>query len=348
MQLPIVDIRGQFHVPDHVEFEETGLRFALPSVPPFLDVDLTNCCNARCTFCSVSATSKRRDGEMQGSDWLAFFKSLAGSPIFRVALLGGEPLLVPEIYDIVSFLKSEQIDTRISTNGYLLSGANVRRLKAGGLSTLQISLDAPDARMHDASRGVKGLFDRATSGIAYARSLGMKCVINFLVMRSTLHLVPGMIKLANGLGVTLSLSEFKPVGGGTSMLDQVLSGSELEALLDLKASGVSHGPYFEKAKNNSYCYVGLDRLYLSETGDVYPCDLFRDYSPALLGNIKYDTLQHLWRNSAMLNYLRKYQVDGPSNPTCNGCGTKATCKSGCLALAAIHKGDPFLGDPRCF
>lgn len=320
----------------------------LPSVPPFLDVDLTNACNASCPFCSVNATKRKRQGELSGIEWLQFFESLKDLPLFRVSLLGGEPLLVKEIYQIIAALRRENVDVRISTNGLALSKNTVMRLKESDVSMLQISLDAPDSQAHDKSRGRRGLFDRAIEGIKLAKELKLKCIINFLVMKSTIKYVPKMCELAKTLGVPLAYSEFKPVGYGKDWVNEAVDLDDIRAVSKYdETPGIVVGPFFEVAKQDQYCNVGLDRLYISEVGDVFPCDLFRDYKPVYLGNIRDLALTDIWLNASYLNWLRFRQLVGPIEGACRGCEMGGSCLGGCHALAAIHSSNPFFGDPRC-
>lgn len=322
--------------------------FQLPSCPPFLDIDLTNICNARCNFCSVSATRGRNHGELSGKEWLKFFASFREQPLFRVGLLGGEPLLVPEIFEIIAELGNQSVDTRLSTNGYLLNQDTVDKLAASGLEVLQVSLDAPIDTHHDSSRGVKGLFKRATKGLLLAKKAGLKCVINFIAKKSSLQYVEGMILLSEELGVPLSISEFKPVGEGKNSMAEAISIEDFARLKNMVHKRANIAPFFISGKSDGYCNVGLDRVYITEKGAVYPCDLFRDYMPAMLGNIRNESIKEIWLQSPYLNGIRRRQMDRETNSTCGGCTTLDTCRAGCHALSAIHKGAPFLGDPRCF
>src|SRR5215831_5979613 len=58
-----------------------------------------------------------------------------------VTLSGGEPLLHPELDEIIAHMRKYSIIAGMITNGYLLTADRIRRLNRAGLDHLQISID---------------------------------------------------------------------------------------------------------------------------------------------------------------------------------------------------------------
>src|SRR3989440_6974045 len=58
-----------------------------------------------------------------------------------ITLSGGEPLLHPELDEIIRGIRSNKALAGLITNGYLLTADRVRRLNDAGLDYLQISID---------------------------------------------------------------------------------------------------------------------------------------------------------------------------------------------------------------
>ena len=256
--------------------------------------------------------------------------------------------MVPEIYDIIQALDSMEVDTTVSTNGLMLDELTVMRLAESGLSNLQVSIDYPISDLHDKSRNKKGLFERAIEGLSLARKFWLRCTINFVVTKNSLPYIEGMNELAEDMDIGLVLSEFKPVGRGAEMLHEIISHEDFYKLRNSKY--VSLAPFFLDSitTGRQYCSIGLDRLYIDEIGDIYPCDLYRPYKK--LGNIMADDISDIWLNSSVLNDFRefKYGKSMPhKNTKCGLCGIFSHCRSGCLALAELHGGHAYSGDPRC-
>src|ERR1700727_2008655 len=95
-------------------------------------------CNLACEYCNeYDDFSKRVPLDvMKGRiDHLARLKTAA------VTLSGGEPLLHPELDDIIAHMRTHPIISGMITKGYLLTADRIKRLNRAGLDHLQISID---------------------------------------------------------------------------------------------------------------------------------------------------------------------------------------------------------------
>src|SRR5580698_6316577 len=95
-------------------------------------------CNLSCEYCNeYDDFSKPVPLEtMKGRiEHLARLKTAA------VTLSGGEPLLHPELDDIIAHMRKYPIISGMITNGYLLTADRIQRLNRAGLDHLQISID---------------------------------------------------------------------------------------------------------------------------------------------------------------------------------------------------------------
>ena len=63
--------------------------------------------------------------------------------VVNTSILGGEPLMHPEIVEIVEYCNRKN-QVSITTNGFLLTEKLIKKLNDAGLSNLQISIDALD------------------------------------------------------------------------------------------------------------------------------------------------------------------------------------------------------------
>jgi len=64
-----------------------------------------------------------------------------------IDLSGGEPMLHPDLDEIIRRIRHQGILAGLLTNGYLLTAARIERLNHAGLDRLQISIDnaSPDS-----------------------------------------------------------------------------------------------------------------------------------------------------------------------------------------------------------
>ena len=133
----------------------------------------------------------------------------------KVRITGGEPLLRPEVPDLIRLLKHELRvgDVALTTNGWLLAAA-VPELRNAGLDRLNISLDSlrPEtfARLSGARTRDVG---RVLQGIAAARAAGLPIKINMVVQRAVNDGDVGdMAAWAREHRFTLRFIEFMDVG----------------------------------------------------------------------------------------------------------------------------------------
>src|SRR4051794_8806251 len=99
---------------------------------------VTDQCNLDCAYCTEYDNSKPHPSLEDLTRWLTRIRNLG---TVRVALVGGEPLMHPDIVEIVRRAKKLGLLTSLTTNGFLLTKKLVTDLEAAGLEVMQISVD---------------------------------------------------------------------------------------------------------------------------------------------------------------------------------------------------------------
>ena len=134
-------------------------------------------CNFACPYCYETARGGRMSEQVQ--DGLVSFVEGALERYHVGALdvswYGGEPLLEPEVIRTLSRRLMSLCEERdipywasIITNGYFLDASTAALLDECKVRSIQVTLDGPDARTHDATRHLRnggGTFDRIMSNI---------------------------------------------------------------------------------------------------------------------------------------------------------------------------------------
>jgi MoaA/NifB/PqqE/SkfB family radical SAM enzyme len=95
-------------------------------------------CNLSCGYCNEYDD---RSAPVSTGDVLRRIDRLAALGTGIITLSGGEPLLHPDLDEIVGRIRSHGSIATLITNGYLLTRDRIRRLNRAGLDHLQISID---------------------------------------------------------------------------------------------------------------------------------------------------------------------------------------------------------------
>ncbi|XP_069624424.1 molybdenum cofactor biosynthesis protein 1 isoform X1 [Ranitomeya imitator] len=152
----------------------------------YLRISLTEKCNLRCQYCmpeeGVKLTPK--SDLLSAPEILALAKLFVQEGVDKIRLTGGEPLIRPDVVDIIAQLKKlEGLKTiALTTNGINLARL-LPKLKDAGLDVLNISLDTLVPAKFEFIVRRKG-FHKVVEGIHRAVELGYNPVkVNCVVMR---------------------------------------------------------------------------------------------------------------------------------------------------------------------
>jgi radical SAM protein with 4Fe4S-binding SPASM domain len=160
-----------------------GDRFA-GAKRPVVVWNVTRQCNLHCRHCYASAGSARSPDELTPAEGRALIEELAcGVP--ALVFSGGDPLLRPDLLDLVRLAVDRGIHAALSTNGTLIDGMAARRLGEAGIGYVGVSLDGI-GELHDRFRGLRGAYERALEGLRHCRDAGLRVGLRFTLSRPTL------------------------------------------------------------------------------------------------------------------------------------------------------------------
>jgi len=143
--------------------------------PGFCQFALNNACNARCGFCGFALDKlPRKDWQyVEREGALEAIDILYRQAVRYLVLTGGEPMLHPDLAEIVQRASSLGMKVLLVTNAGLLKPHRIRELAAAGLSSFIISIDAADAETHERNRGLPGVCERIREANAVIDELGL-------------------------------------------------------------------------------------------------------------------------------------------------------------------------------
>ncbi len=114
-----------------------------------------------------------------------------------INIMGGEPFAIDWLLPLCDYMHEKKLNPIISTNAYLIDETMAKKIAVSKLKVLAISLDATDAKVHDAIRGKKGAFDHVMKALTYLnkyRSKELHLVILPLILESNLETLPDLVR----------------------------------------------------------------------------------------------------------------------------------------------------------
>src|SRR3982751_635703 len=116
---------------------ESGKRL-LDRKPLQCSLYVTDRCNLDCAYCTEYDNSRPHPSLDDLKQWIRKIRELG---TMRIALVGGEPLVHPNIVELVRYCRELGFATSLTTNGFLLTRKLIAELEDAGLQVMQISVD---------------------------------------------------------------------------------------------------------------------------------------------------------------------------------------------------------------
>ena len=317
----------------------------------------TNKCNLTCKHCYQDACPDACANELTTDEARTLIDQIAAAGFKIMIFSGGEPLMRPDIYDLVAYAASKGLRPVFGTNGTLITPEVAGCLKECGACAMGISLDSLDRAKHDSFRGLEGAWDATVAGMRACCEVGLPFQIHTTVLDWNEHEVCDITDFAVEHGAIAHYIFFLiPVGRGKYINDTSLKVAANERLLRqimAKQAEVSIdvkptcAPQFTrvaeqlgvKTRFERGCLAGLTYCIVSPEGVVRPCA----YMTEEVGNVREQPFDEIWKTSPVFERLRTREYGG----SCGTCDFRAGC-GGCRARAAYyHDGDFMAQDDYC-
>ncbi|MCA1959899.1 MAG: SynChlorMet cassette radical SAM/SPASM protein ScmF [Desulfomonile sp.] len=314
---------------------------------------LTRGCNLHCRHCWIEPqfqTGARTYPSLDFDLFVSVLDQAQALGLSGVKLTGGEPLIHPRIDNILDEIQRRELGLTIETNGVACTADLARRIRACKDASVSVSLDGADAETHEWMRGVAGSFEAAITGVRNLVDAGFKPQIIMTVCRQNKHDIESLVRLAEALGAgSVKFNLVQPTARGQKMHDggEALSVEELVSLGRWVEVELSLSTTLELFFDHPAAFRPLSRLFGPAGSGCYRCGIFGilgvlgDGSYALcgigetvpelvFGHAAHDRLEDVWRNSPVLNELRK-GLPAKLEGVCGRCLMKHLCLGACVA-----------------
>ncbi len=259
--------------------------------PVVVSFEVTDSCTCFCKHCDHGG-DRDESRNMMPSDYKRYMKELRPCV---VQISGGEPLMRPDLLEIVRNIKSDNglPYTILVSNWSHMTEEKYVQLREAGVDEFCVSLDFPDER-HDDFRGLPGLYKHLSELIPKVAALGYDdIVMNNCITSSNVGEINAVADKAAEWGANLNFSAYSP--RRTGCRDYFLTTPDQLAVLNEQLDRIkgridkSHRitnnrstldatiKYFTRGGAPD-CKPGLRWLVVTSDGSLQPCSMqFKKY-----------------------------------------------------------------------
>lgn len=324
------DLKEMLFGEQHDNFEnmrlkiEKNLESGQVDIPPqYLMMKVTNLCNSDCIYCNHAKSRAQTEVKEQIplEQMIKIIDEAAKLGVKAISISGGEPLLRPDIENMVARIVEHGIVPVLLTNGCFLA-ERAEKLYESGLKYFIISLDSLDEKDYFYQRGVE--INKVLEGIEALRKIkekdeNIKIHITPVVTAKNILQMPQLVEYFSELGIAV---QFSPYHKFTYFQRDVLAEfdrKEVEEVIDklveqkkaglMIANSVSFLKHFKKfmcegkiLPDEYECLAGFSTIYVDTYENVLPC-WSGGFGP--IGNLKQESLVDIWYSEKYAEIRKK-------------------------------------------
>ncbi|KKM21670.1 hypothetical protein LCGC14_1633120 [marine sediment metagenome] len=311
--------------------------------------EITLKCNSNCIHCGSKA-GRSRPNELNTNEALTLVKELHDCGYKGVALMGGEPLIRDDWYEIAKEIKKYKMDLSIVSNGLAVI-PHIQNLKNLNVDCVSLSLDGATPKIHDYIRGIQGSHKKTLKAIDELKKEKIPVSVITSVNKINFKELNLIKKLLIDRNIAWQIQICVPIGRFPKEL--VITREEFYTLalfiaINQKKYSYRRLPligahclghfsrYIPNLGLNPWvgCQAGLSVLGIQSNGNIKGCLTLPENF--IEGNIRTQNLKEI------LGSLRSRKKE--LNRLCVNCDLVKSCKGGCLGTANALKCSE---DPYC-
>ena len=294
-------------------------------------------CPNNCIFCSSNSDYQKNNiiDFLTIKRTIDFFMKNGG--IQEISLSGGEPLLHPNILQIISYCHQLGIYTTLYTSG-IIKNSNIEnsdnihyqkildqynnrkfseislnilnQLKQAGLNKIVFDMQAAEVEEYNLLMGTKNNFANILNSMLNATKFGFNTTIHFVPNKVNKNQFKDVVELAELAGINeVRVLKFVPQGRGRENREVLqLSKDELLSFIKDCQSIKTNNTILKigiplQQQNTHKCTAGFDKIDIRFDGEVLPCPAFKDTSEELLKKKGFKSI-NIYKNLSDFKFLQ--------------------------------------------
>ena len=320
---------------------------------PSLIVELTSFCNQRCAHCYNAFD--HADARAFSTDELLSLlgRALDEVAFERVDFSGGEPSVHDGLLQAIELCSARGVRANVISNATLMTDDLASQLARFPSLAVQVTLNGPNAKTHDAAVGLPGAWRRAIRGIELLLHRGVAVVGVIVITHRNFGLVGETLDQMRELGIR-NVALMRLMSGGVSAQSLELLPTRTDLLESLRQASAPRfrdmalrvgGPLPPCVVDQSefptirfgWCPIGtsIQDFVLGSDGRLRLCPFF----DTEIGDARERSFAELVRVPAVTSYRKRVPE------FCRGCIALPRCLGGCGAAALAVSGNADSLDP---
>lgn len=319
--------------------ERIPYDFTFTRLPVLGEIAITYRCNNSCLFCYAGCGKDHKKNEEMSLKEIKYiitlFRDKAKIPFF--SFTGGEPLIRPDLENMIRFAYKSGLKVNLITNGTLVNEKRAFSLYKSGLKTAQVSVESHIPEIHDRLTGRPGSFEQTLWGIKCLQKAGISVQTNTTLTRINVPDVREYPAFIRKLGVmNFSMNLYIPSGRGLYHKELFYPYSEIGPVIEhIRKAAIKENLTFYWYSPVPYCYynpvarglgnkscAAMDGLIsVSPKGYILPCSSY----PEEIGNLLDEDFHHIWFSKRAAYFKQKHFALAE----CSGCEKFTACQSAC-------------------
>lgn len=321
---------------------------------------LTEGCNLKCRHCWIAPKFQSEDAEWPSLDF-ELFKNIIqqGKKLGTrsVKLTGGEPLIHPDIDKILDYIREEDLQLTVETNGLKCTPEIAEKIAKCKKPFVSVSLDGSEAEEHEWVRGVEGCFEAALTGARNLVNVEIRPQFIMSIMKKNVHQMESIVRLAEKENIeSVKYNLVTPTSRGEKMHEQgetlsieelVKLGEWVEHTLQASTSVRLHYSHpvvfkpFSKMFSRPQGRCGIFNIIgVLGSGKYALCGIGESVKELVFGHAETDSLADIWNNNKVLKNIRG-GLPKKLNGICGDCLLKKQCLGSCVAMNYYRHHDLF-------
>ncbi len=322
----------------------------------YLFWETTRLCNMNCLHCgsdcSVDASQPGLPAKVVYETLKEIAEAYDPSNIILV-MTGGEPLVRPDLFEVMAEARKLGFKLGMVTNGYILDKTMAWRLKDAGIISIVVSLDGPETE-HDWLRNRKGSYKRVINALEHLVEVQIDLVEAITcVTPKTYDKLPEIYDIvkATGAGYWRVFNIF-PIGRAKNNAQVLISKEQFRAVVaaigkirkkakkegmcvNLSEEGFLGWDYENKVRDTPYfCRAGINIAGIMANGNISACPNLPPWMAQ--GNVYRDSFVDVWEKRYDIFRDRSWMAKGD----CANCKQFDLCQGNSLHVWDEEKQNP--------